>query len=78
MTPQTSTQLQQEPRDEDRSQTGVQVCFVYCGRVCGGMGVKHLLMTLSQTLTDSEQGAWGEERPETPQTGNEVCVCVCV
>ena len=32
-------------------------------------------MTLSQALVDSEQGSWGEERPETPQSGNEVCVC---
>ena len=39
---------------------------------------KHLLTILSQTLTDLEQGAQGEELPETPQSGNEVCVCVCV
>ena len=42
VTPQTSTQLQQEPWDEDCLQTGVQVCFVYCGRVCGGVVVKAL------------------------------------
>ena len=37
-------------------------------------------MTLSQTLTDSEQGEESDECPETPQSGNEVCVCmgVCV
>ena len=35
-------------------------------------------MTLSQTLTDSEQGVRGEERPEMSQSGNKVCVCVCV
>ena len=70
MTPQMSTQLQQEPRDEDRSRTGDEVRFVW-GKVCclRYSGKKHLLMTFLQPLTES-----GQEEGNEELIGHQVCV----
>ena len=47
---------------------------MFCGSVSGHAAVKHLLITVPQSLAHSQQEAEDEECPPYEER---VCVCVC-